>query len=253
MRTVSYGVSDPGKTRPRNEDAYLRNDALGLYAVADGVGGHAGGEIASRIAVDTLGETMPDFLGDKDRTPPAGRSRANTPEQAAFRSALTLANRKIHDRIGTEPRLAGMGTTLTALLFRAKRVFLAHIGDSRAYLLRSGRLEQITRDHSVVADQVAAGLLSAAQARTSPLRHVITRALGIYADAEPDQADRAVQQSDVFLLCTDGLTEMIEGREIAAVLKKAPPAEAAQKLVDAANRAGGVDNITAVVVQVLEV
>ena len=252
MKILSFGATDPGKKRANNEDAYLVNDGLWLYAVADGVGGGEAGEVASRIAVDTIAGAIPDLLGDKDRTPPSEVRSGDVPELAAFRNAVRLANRNIREEAGKDPSRTGMGTTLTALLLARKRAFLAHIGDSRAYLLRAGKLEQLLNDHSVVAEQVRSGLLTPAQARTSPYRHVITRALGIDEEAAPDLAERSVFENDSFLLCSDGLTEMVDDQEIGRILSGASPRDAVKKLIDAANERGGVDNITAVVVKVLE-
>lgn len=250
MRLLSFGATDPGKKRANNEDAYLLNDRQGLYAVADGVGGHEGGEVASRIAVDTLAEAVPDLCGDRDRTPPSGSATPSGPELSAIRHAVGLANRRIRDAVGKDQALAGMGTTLTAFLVKGKRMFLAHIGDSRAYRLRSGKLIQLTNDHSIVAEQVRTGLLTETQARSSPYRHVITRALGLDADAAPDMAEHAVQQDDTYLLCSDGLTEMIEDGEISKILATSAPQVAARRLIDAANARGGADNITVVVVRI---
>jgi serine/threonine protein phosphatase PrpC len=253
MKILSFGATDPGKKRDNNEDSYLVNDELRLYAVADGVGGSEAGEVASRIAVDTIGGAMPDLLGDKDRTPSGEMRSGDVPELAAFRHAVLLANRNIIGEAGKNPARTGMGTTLTALLLARKRAFLAHIGDSRAYRFRDGTLAQLTNDHSVVAEQVRSGLITAAQARTSPYRHVITQALGIDGEAAPDLMEHPVKPGDTFLLCSDGLTEMVGDREIGRILTGSAPADAAQKLIDAANEEGGVDNITAVVVQVVEV
>jgi len=252
MKILSFGASDPGKKRTNNEDSYLVNDRLGLYAVADGVGGSEAGEVASRIAVDAIARALPDLLGDKDRTPPVETRSGDVPELAALRHAFLLANRNIEEA-GKDPARAGMGTTLTALLLVRKRAFIAHIGDSRAYRLRNGTLTQLTNDHSVVADQVRSGLITAAQARTSPHRHVITRALGIDEEATPDLLEQPLKPGDTFLVCSDGLTEMVDDREIAGILAGSAPADAAQQLIDAANEQGGVDNITAVVVKVVEV
>ncbi|MEK6743097.1 MAG: Stp1/IreP family PP2C-type Ser/Thr phosphatase [Nitrospirota bacterium] len=253
MKILSFGATDPGKKRANNEDSYLVNDELRLYAVADGVGGSEAGEVASRIAVDTIASAMPDLLGDKDRTPPTGSRAGDVPELAAFRHAVVLANRNIFEEAAKTPARAGMGTTLTALLVARKRAFLAHIGDSRAYRLRVGTLEQLTNDHSVVAEQVRSGVITAAQARTSPYRHVITRVLGTDREAAPDLMEQPVKPGDMFLLCSDGLTEMVDDREIGRILAGSAPRDAARKLIDAANAQGGVDNITAVVVQVVEV
>jgi protein phosphatase len=253
MNLSSFGGTDIGRTRPRNEDAFLVQDSISLYAVADGIGGHEGGEIASRIAIDTLREVVPDMLGDQGRTPPAGFSDQAVQELSALRYALFLANRRIRDSGERGPAFARMGTTLTALLFAKGNAYLAHIGDSRAYRLREGRLAQLTKDHSVVAEQVRAGTLRPEQARISSYRHVITRALGIDATIAPEVAFLPLQRNDIFLLCTDGLTEMLSDSEIEAILSVSDPRTSVGSLIGAANRAGGADNITAVIVQVQEV
>jgi serine/threonine protein phosphatase PrpC len=253
MRTVSAGATDPGRKRANNEDAYLVREDLQLFAVADGVGGREGGEIASALAVETLNEAVPDMLGAGDRTPPAGDAGNHARRPTGLHFAVSLANRRILETVQQRPELNGMGTTLTALLFSSSEVHLVHLGDSRAYRLRSGKLRQLTEDHSFVAEQVKAGLLTPEQARVSAHRHIITRALGILDEAAPDLRSETVRQGDVYLLCSDGLTEMVDDTAIAKILTQSPPEEAARKLIEAANEAGGVDNITAVVVQVLEV
>jgi serine/threonine protein phosphatase PrpC len=252
MKIISYGATDPGKKRSNNEDAYLLNDTLGLYAVADGIGGNEGGEVASRIAVETLEAAMPDLLGDANRTPPSGVLMNVDARLAALRQVITLSNREIRQAREQNPALSGMGTTLTALLLRNKQAYIAQIGDSRAYLLRAGKFAQLTNDHSYVAEQVAAGILTLQQARLSPYRHVITRALGIDDEAQADFTAHALKQDDRILLCSDGLTEMVDDAEIGKILAGSPPQGAAQKLVAAANDRGGVDNITVVVAWVTE-
>ena len=253
MKIDSFGGTDIGKKRKNNEDAYLLNDELCLYAVADGVGGNEGGEIASRMAVETLSASMPDLLGEKDRTPPTGALSRTDPETMALTYAFTLANRTIRVEHTHNPGLAGMATTLTALLLRKGRMFLAHIGDSRAYLLRSGKFKQLTNDHSFVAEQLRAGALTPEQARTSPYRQVITRALGIDEEVKADVTSHALQREDRLLLCTDGLTGMVDDAEINRILSTAAPRDVVQKLLAAANDGGGIDNITAVVIWVTEV
>jgi protein phosphatase len=253
MKRTAFGGTDPGKKRANNEDALLVNDKLGLYAVADGIGGNEGGEVASRIAVETLAGVMPDLLGEKDRTPPVGRARTDDPSVSALRQAVYLANRAIGQERSQNPGLSNMGTTLTTLLLRDDKAFIAHIGDSRAYLFRTGKLLQLTDDHSFVTEQVRAGTFTLEQARSSPYRHMITRALGIAEDANADLTKHALKKDDWFLLCTDGLTEMLEDEEIGRILAASSPREAVQKLLSAANERGGVDNITAVVVWVTEV
>jgi serine/threonine protein phosphatase PrpC len=253
MEISSFGGTDPGKKRSNNEDAYLLDDKRSLYAVADGIGGNEGGEVASRIAVEILAETMPDLLGDADRTPPSGIDRNADPQFFALRQAVTLANRKIRQARSQDSALSNMGTTLTALFLRRKHAFIANVGDSRAYLLRSGEFRQLTADHSVIAEYQAAGMLTPEEARLSPYRHVITRALGIDDEVRPDFTDHALQQNDRLLLCTDGLTEMVEDTEIRRILSGSSPQDAVQKLLAAANDRGGVDNITVVVVWVREI
>ncbi|MDH4161973.1 MAG: Stp1/IreP family PP2C-type Ser/Thr phosphatase [Nitrospirota bacterium] len=253
MRLLSHGATDRGRNRANNEDACLVDNSLGLFAVADGVGGLARGEVASNLAVETLREAVPDMLGSGDRTPPAETAAGADPVASALRYAVTLANRRILEAAEDTPARAGMGTTLTALLFSGRRAVIAHIGDSRAYRLRHTAFQQLTEDHSAVAEQVKAGVLTPAQARTSAHRHVITRALGLDESGFPDISSHEVKTGDVYLLCTDGLTEMVENDGIRKILASPSPATAAKMLVDAANRAGGVDNITAVVVRVIEV
>jgi protein phosphatase len=253
MKLLSFGSTDTGRSRPLNEDAFLMNDAACLYAVADGIGGHEGGEIASRIAIETLFEVMPDMLGDKARTPPVGFSEQAGQEISALRYALLLANKRIRDYGEHAHAIARMGTTLTALLFAKSSAFLAHIGDSRAYRMRERRLEQLSKDHSVVAEQVRAGTLRPEQARTSSYRHVITRALGVEETIAPEITSVPLLKNDIFLLCTDGLTEMVSDGDIERILSDSAPRTAVGSLIDMANQAGGADNITAVVVHVQEI
>lgn len=249
MEIISFGGTHAGKKRANNEDAYLLNDEFCLYAVADGIGGSEGGEVASRIAVETLAAATRDLLAGspRDFSSDAGGSK----ELSALRSAMDRANRNIREERSRRSDLAEMGTTLTAFFFKEGRAYLIHIGDSRAYLFRSGNLRQVSIDHSLVSEFVRAGRLKPEQARISPYRHVITRALGTGDDVVPDSSMEGVQQGDTFLLCTDGLTEMVSDEEIANILATHAPREAVQGLIDAANREGGVDNITAVVVQVV--
>jgi len=253
MKRTTFGKTDPGKKRANNEDALLLDDSLGLYVVADGIGGNEGGEVASRIAVETLARAMPDLLGEKDRTPPVGRARADDPALFALKETVNLAHRTIQQGRSEDPGLANMGTTLTALLLRDRQAFIAHIGDSRAYLFREGKLMQLTNDHSFVAEQVRAGAFTLEQARSSPYRHMITRALGLNDDVKADLTKYALKKDDRFLLCTDGLTEMVADADLSRIIADSPPREAVQKLLAAANERGGVDNITAVVVWVTEV
>ena len=250
MTILSAGKTDTGKTRKNNEDSYLVDEGMRLYAVADGIGGHEGGEVASRMAIKGLSQIIQERFSVSDDTPTHGISSESDAVKSALNHAFTLANKTIRQAAAGNPALFNMGTTMTALVFREKTAYLAHVGDSRAYRLRSGELTQVSEDHTVVAEQVRAGLLTAGQARTTPYRHIITRALGIDAKIVIDQGAIEVRPDDTFLLCTDGLTEMVEDEQIRRILSNAPPREAAELLVREANARGGVDNITVVVVQV---
>ncbi|MFA5073947.1 MAG: Stp1/IreP family PP2C-type Ser/Thr phosphatase [Nitrospirota bacterium] len=252
MQIISFGGTDPGKKRNNNEDAFLVNDSLYLYAAADGIGGNEGGEVASRIAVETIAAVLPDLLSEKDRTPPAGFAPASDRVLSGLQQALALANKQIRIQRADDPVLASMGTTLTALLIRKERACIANIGDSRCYLLREEKLQQLTHDHSFVAEYVATGIMTKDEARMSPYRHVITRALGIDDPVEPEFIEHQIHRDDRFLLCTDGLTEMLSDSEIKTIISTSSPEEAVKNLLHAANDQGGVDNITAVVVWVKE-
>ncbi len=252
MNVVSFGGTDQGKRRSNNEDAYLQNDGLLLYAVADGIGGNAGGEVASRIAVETVEETMATILRNESTVPPSTAISDVDSQLSLLQQTITLANQKILRSSFQHPALSGMGTTLTVAFFGKSNLLIANIGDSRAYLFRSGTLNQLTADHSFVAERVAAGLLTPQEAKLSPYRHVITRALGIDDVVQVDITKHALQRDDLILLCTDGLTEMLEDSEIQDILS-ASQDTVVQELLAAANDRGGVDNITTVVVRVKEV
>lgn len=228
--------TDPGLVRPHNEDALwpqpqggevARGEAEAslLAMVADGMGGHVGGEVASRLAVEAA------IAGPGDAV-----ARVRAANAAVVGTAL--------DR----PRLAGMGTTMTLGIFAADGVEIGHIGDSRAYLYREGALTQLTRDHSLVAEMIASGEISPEEAAVHPFRSVITRALGMESSVVIDRVHRDLSPGDRVLLCTDGLTTMLDDDHIAALLQGTPGPEAAAALIEAANRAGGLDNISVVVV-----
>lgn len=251
MKILSSGRTDPGKKRTNNEDSFLLNEDLMLYAVADGIGGHQAGEVASRIVVDTLSEVIPGLLKGNDVTPPFSLSLDVEPRISALRYAITLSNQKILQASAQNPALAGMGTTITSVLLWHGTAFIAHVGDSRAYLLRSGECRQITSDHSFVAEQIRAGKLTPEQAKTSTYRHIITRAVGIDREITVDHATFTVKENDTILLCTDGLTEMVEDSEICRIIGDPSPEAATGNLIRRANELGGVDNITAVVLRIL--
>lgn len=246
MRWLTAARTDRGRKRSSNEDAFSLRADLGFFALADGMGGHAAGEVASQMAVDRMTE---EYL--------AAGSDALAPEEleATLIAATQRANAAIFERSERELDKAGMGTTLTTLaLVPAERVCrLAHVGDSRAYRLRADTLVQLTTDHTWVQQQVQLGRLSPNLARHHPFANIVTRALGIKGEVDVDVVRGELQPGDVFLLCSDGLTGMLPDGEIGEILAAAAtPEDAVAALVDAANAAGGYDNITAIVVRMLE-
>lgn len=230
--------SDVGRIRDRNEDSVFIHPDWGVFVVADGMGGHAAGEVASAIASRTIGDSACRDCG----------SLENLSEQLT--EAFFAAAREISRQVDEDPSQAGMGTTATVLRLRPDGKFLvAHIGDSRAYLRRDGRLERVTRDHSWVQEQVERGLLSPDQARGHPQSNIITRALGTDPTPAPDLYPGEVRPGDLFLLATDGLTDMVPEDRISAILERGGTVEQlADALVRAANDAGGVDNVTVLLV-----
>jgi len=235
VRIADYaGLTDTGRKRRRNEDAYVV--APPLFGVADGMGGAQAGELASSLAAAAMRETNSNGSGE---------------ERVA--ELIQEANRRVHDRASTDASASGMGTTMTVALVEPDgRVVFGHVGDSRAYLLRDDRLEQLTDDHSLVAELVRRGELSPAEAEVHPQRSVITRALGTDPDVDIDTFDVTPQPGDVFLICSDGLSSYVDGDEIERVmLQNRDDLDAGAKaLIQAANRGGGDDNITAILFRV---
>lgn len=243
IRWEAAGRSDPGRVRQQNEDHFLLDPARGLFLVADGMGGHAAGEIASELAARTVGE----MLGEA-----VDRDADGAEMEEALRTSFAAAHRAIVAFCARSPRSRGMGTTLTACILRASGTFhLGHIGDSRAYRLREGTLEQLTRDHTWVQEEVDAGRLSPAAARAHRHAHVITRALSAETRDEPDVLAGHALPGDLLLLASDGLTGMLGDAEIAHILGgEGSLDERTEALIREANRAGGADNITVLLVRV---
>jgi protein phosphatase len=222
----------------------LCNDRLGLYAVADGMGGHLGGERASRMAVDVLEKEMAARLA-----PAAGGANLGSIVQA-LGEATSLASQAIFESALTSPDHAGMGTTLTGLCFHGQSLTVCHVGDSRAYLLRDGRARQLTEDHSWIQEQLRAGLLSPGDAMVSRFRNIITRSVGFEPTVAPDLFTMPVEAGDCYLICSDGLSNYFSVEEIGRILAAQFYGEAGQALVEIANERGGDDNITCVIVYV---
>ena len=247
MKLHAWGLSDAGQKRDHNEDSFLVQEDLGLFAVADGMGGHQGGAQASRLAVEILErEVQRAELGD---TPPSGPGDETPPAQH-LRAAARQAGRTIYELAEQDNTLLGMGTTLTALLFHCGRVYLAHVGDSRSYLYREDRFEQLTDDHSWIEEQVKAGLLTPAEARHSSLRHVITRSVGFERDVEVDMLVQPLLMGDCYLICSDGLSNYLSSDEMHGLFTSEYYSLIPRRMVDAANERGGDDNITAVLIYV---
>jgi protein phosphatase len=256
VRILGWGASDVGRKRHHNEDSYLCNDELGLYAVADGMGGHLGGERASKMAVEIIERELAAArqagalsLGtpNGDGTPASERER-QSPIASILKKAVIEADKCIYDAALADPALAGMGTTLTALLFYDGYVHLGHVGDSRAYLYRNGKARQLTEDHSWIQEQVRAGLLSPEEAKESRFRNIITRSVGFEPSVEPDLVGLPVQAGDCFVLCSDGLSNYVSVDELGQVLTAHFYRDTAPVFVDMANDRGGDDNITCLVV-----
>ena len=254
MQIVSGGVTNVGRVRANNEDCFRIVEPLNLFVLSDGMGGEAHGEIASALAVETIVKhcMAPAAPEDKDDTVVFGDMPAAWSEKTRrLSNAVHLANKAIHESAEKNPEQHGMGATVTAIWVDDAKLSLAHVGDSRAYLLRSGSLQQLTNDHSLVAEQVRRGILTPAEAERSEMQSVLLRALGAHPEIEVDAEEQALFGRDVLLLCSDGLTRMVTEPEIAGTLQSEPdPAKAAEKLVNLANEQGGADNITVVVARV---
>lgn len=266
LGVLPHGCTDQGRVRPANEDHFLvaeHAQALRVYGsslpqpktqfssersylllVADGMGGHEAGELASALAVETVAQ----YVLEKLREPGAERSNI----AAELVKALNKADDRLFQEIGRNPHVHGMGTTLTLAYTLGNELFLAHVGDSRAYLLRDGQLRQLTDDHTMVREMVQKGILRPAEAATHSLRHMLTNVVGgpdVGVRVELHQMELEI--GDVLLLCTDGLTDMLEDSQIREILSQtADPDVACQLLIEAANQAGGEDNITAVVAHI---
>jgi protein phosphatase len=243
--------TDTGRVRHNNEDSYRVVPALNLFILSDGMGGGAQGEIASSMAVEVVASHCQQAAQNPS---PAlsGKPRAElSAETNRLLSGVHLANRAIHEQAEKNAAQHGMGATILAAWLNNERLSLAHVGDSRAYLLRSGSLEQLTADHSLVAEQVRRGILTPEEANVSELQSVLTRALGTDETVEVDAEEFTLLDQDTLLLCSDGLTRMVPDDEIASLLQAAPQAQAAaDRLVQRANERGGEDNITVVVVRI---
>ncbi len=253
MEIVSGGVTDVGRVRTNNEDSYKILDSLNLFVLSDGMGGEAHGEVASELAVETIVKFCTEAKDDTSVTLVDATPDNFSELTKKLRSAVQQANLNIYESAQKNPAQRGMGATVTAAWANDERLSIAHVGDSRAYLLRTGNLQQLTSDHSLVAEQVRRGIITPQQAEESEMQSVLLRALGAHPEVEVDVDEVGIYSGDVLLLCSDGLTRMVTEPEIAGTLQaETDPAAAAQKLVDLANESGGMDNVTVIVVRFQE-
>ena len=243
MHLAVSARTDTGRLRKGNEDNLYAdaNQYRGLFIVADGMGGHAAGEVASQMAVDLVASELAD-LNDLGADGAGER----------VKSTLRLANRQVFQRTMREVEKTGMGSTASALLISDTRFLIGHVGDSRIYLVRDGKMRQLTRDHSLVQEQVDAGIITPEQARHHPQSNVITCCIGMSSDIDPDIIQGETKVGDVFLLASDGLTGMVDDRRLQQLLQsRATPERIVNAMIADANNNGGIDNITAIVVKVI--
>ena len=253
LHIQSGARTDLGRVRKNNEDCFAIEPSLQLYVLSDGMGGEAHGEVASNLAVQTI-LTHCRQAENSRATPIFGESSTDVSDRTnRLSSAVHLANRKVFETAASNREQKGMGATIVAAWIDAQRLSIAHVGDSRAYLLRAGTMEQLTADHSQVAEKVRVGILTPQEADASEMQSVLTRAVGTNHTVEVDTDEQVLLVGDVVLLCSDGLTRMVTDPEIASTLLTSGSAqEAADRLVDLANDNGGVDNVSVIVLRVDE-
>jgi serine/threonine protein phosphatase PrpC len=250
MKVLHEARSDVGRKRKGNEDSLVADPKQNLFVVADGMGGHAAGEVASRVAVDAICEFVALTAGDEEITWPFGLDDSISYDGNRLKTAIRHANRRVLEATRERSEYEGMATTVAAVLLDGDTANLAHVGDSRIYLWSDGALQQLTSDHSWVNEQIQSGVISAEQARSHPLRNVVTRALGGRAELLVDVQARRLKAGESLLLCSDGLTTMITDEQIARILEASGSdlARAAEALIEAANEHGGEDNITVILI-----
>jgi protein phosphatase len=249
LKIDARGITDVGQRRDHNEDSFLVDEGLGLFIVADGMGGHAGGGTASRLAVETIRTAV---ALAKDREPdtfaPGGADDGRIPE--LLQQAVEEACAVIYRTAQGDPELAGMGTTVTAALLGGRTAFVAHVGDSRCYLLRERRIYQVSEDHSLVNEQLKAGAISADEAKHSRFKNIITRSVGFEQQVQVDVMGLELEDGDAVVICCDGLSNLVEDPEILSIVDESPLEDAPGRLVALANDRGGDDNITVIVIKV---
>jgi protein phosphatase len=245
-------LSHPGMVRTHNEDSVFVDGDAGLAVLADGMGGYSAGEVASGIAVNVISSGMLPELNSGRELSKVDIGSGLTHAALILQQQIALANKGIYEAAQARPECAGMGTTLVAAVFFANRISIGHIGDSRCYRLRADKLEQLTHDHSLLQEQIDSGMLTPEQAKYSLNKNLVTRALGIEAVVPADISEYRVEADDIYVLCSDGLTDMVDAEAVREIViaKKVDLAEAAAELIDIANQNGGRDNISVVLIRV---
>ena len=249
MRVEAAGRTDTGLKRDGNEDAFCSADDLGLYIVADGMGGHRAGEVASRIAVDTIRDSYKKWA--KEKTPEEeifGVPDASLSSMGNFvRSSIRLANRIIFELASDHKEYEGMGTTIVVLLISPDLVIAANVGDSRLYLVRDGNIERLSKDHTIVSEQIELGIMTEEDAASSPMKHILTRTLGSSHDVDAEVFEIEPSAHDRFVLCTDGITDLIKDEEILSMTKEEEsPESLCHQFIDTVLDRGAHDNATVV-------
>jgi len=251
MQLEAYAHTDTGPVRTSNEDSMLVDLDNQVFIVADGMGGHAAGEVASALTVEVLHRILVGEGEDPDQTRLVRNDEfmeRSDELRELLRYGMNQASIHLRRHMDTHPETTGMGTTAVVLVFENQRVHVAHVGDSRAYLCRKGRLLQLTRDHTVVQQEIDAGRLTPDLAKLVPHKNILTQSVGFHGPVEPDTSTRVLQDKDIFILCSDGLTESLEETDIAKIIAENPPDMVADALVETAIARGTKDNVTVVAV-----
>ena len=253
VKVESAGLSDVGRKRSHNEDSFIIGEEIQLYVVADGMGGHAGGGRASRLAVEIVYRELLKARDSGSNPFAADTALQDSPLPEFMRAAVEKACSEIFHEAQNDPRLHGMGTTVIGLLVKGPYALFAHVGDSRAYLIRGNLVQQISEDHSLVNEQIKAGMITAEEAKQSRYKNIITRSVGFEEEVQVDVMGLVMEPGDNFILCSDGLANFVDEKELRDLVQPIPLQEVPQKLINLANERGGDDNITVVAVRAFAV
>ena len=251
IKVSSSAISDVGKKRKHNEDSYFTNDDVFLYVVADGMGGHKAGEVASKIVVETIQDRMQQPPDNNDGIDLVGVEEECAPETLRLLAGIHLANKAVHHMSSKKEMFKGMGSTVAAVMLAGSKIIVANVGDSPVYLIRNQDIETLSIPHTYMAEHAALAP-EGAKPLSEKYRHMITRAVGIKPEVNPDYCEIQGLQGDILVICSDGLSDKIKDKEILKVLSKYTPAQASKALVQAANKRGGDDNITVIIIQILK-